>query len=86
MRLISQDGTIDVPYEQVSVEVSVEIRNATEQCAIWCGYSSILERICVAKNFARYSTQEKALRAMQMLHECYTGMNIVFRFPKDDEM
>lgn len=116
MRLISQDGTIDVPYEQVSVE----IRNATEQCEIWCGYSSILERICVAKSFARYSTQEKALKAIQMLHECYTGMlymrnvsfpeeylkrgtgfisvidrgenvkiepmNIVFRFPQEDEV
>lgn len=125
MRWISQDGTIDVPYEQVSIE----IRNGTEQCEIWCGYSSILERICVAKSFARYSTQEKALKAMQMLHECYTGMlymrnvdfgkdvdvkerpkeslthgigfisvfdteenvkiepiNIVFRFPKEDEV
>ena len=55
MRLISQDGTIDVPYEQVSVE----IRNATEQCAIWCGYSSILERICVAKKLCQiFHTRE----------------------------
>lgn len=121
MRWISQDGTIDVPYEQVSIE----IRNGTEQCEIWCGYSSILERICVAKSFARYSTPEKAEKAMQMLHEAYTGapfamknvevpvgfdeqlknmksgiitvhdrednvriepMNIVFRFPAEDEL
>lgn len=65
MRLISQDGTIDVPYEQASIET----RTATNQCEIWCRYSSIPERNCVAKRFATYSTPEKAQKAMRMLHE-----------------
>lgn len=70
MRILSQDGLhegiIDVPYEQVSIE-----QKGNE---IWCGYSSAMDRHCVGKCFAKYSTEAKARKAMQMLHNAYTGL------------
>lgn len=41
MRLISQDGMMDVPYEKVSVE-----QKGNE---IWCGYSTTMSKHCIAK-------------------------------------
>lgn len=64
MRILSQDGTIDVPYEQVSIE-----RKGTN---IWCGYKATLGRSYVGKLSADYSSEEKAEKAMEMLHEKYT--------------
>lgn len=49
MRLISQDGTIDVPYEQISVE-----QKGNE---IWCGYSSTMVKHCMGKKLAEYSNK-----------------------------
>lgn len=63
MRIISQDGMIDVPYEQISIEI--------KENEIWCGYYATLEQHCIAKKFARYSTEAKAKKAMEMLHENY---------------
>lgn len=69
MRILSQDGLhdgiIDVPYEQVSIE--------QKENEIWCGYSSTMDRHCVGKCFAKYSTEEKAIKAMEMLREAYCG-------------
>ena len=77
MRVISQDGNIDVPYEQISIEV--------RDNEIWCGYNVTLEKHCVGKRFAIYSTEEKAEKAMQKLHECYTGVILLQNvgFPDD---
>lgn len=98
MRLISQDGMIDVPYEQVSVE-----QKGNE---IWCGYSTTMSKHCIAKCFAKYSTEDKAgniiesLRSEFVKHtECSYQMgqcgnlymNVgfvppkVFRFPQESE-
>lgn len=67
MRILSQDGLhegiIDVPYEQVSIE--------QKENEIWCGYSSTMDRHCVGKCFAKYSTEAKARKAVEMLHEAY---------------
>ena len=71
MRLISQDGMIDVPYEQVSLEV-----NENE---IYCGYSSILTRHCTGRRFAEYSSKEKALKVMEMLRKAYVGLPIIMQ-------
>lgn len=94
MRILSQDGKIDVPYEQVSIE--------QKENEIWCGYSSTMDRHCVGKCFAKYSTAEKARKAMEMLRDRYTGKdetvfeivhikrsstdNFYFQFPSDDEV
>lgn len=32
-----------------------------------------MDRCCIGKCFAKYSTEEKAKRAMEMLHEAYCG-------------
>ena len=68
MRIISQNGAIDVPYEMSA------IRN-DDNLIILCmagetGKGSVI---------ARYSTSEKAEKAMEMLHRAYTGMPVVFQ-------
>lgn len=92
MRVISQDGKIDVPYEQISIEV--------RDNEIWCGYNATLEKDCIAKRFAIYSSKEKAEKAMRELHDNYSYLwkiehglvsyfadeTIAFRFPQEDEI
>ena len=65
MRIISQDGMIDVPYEQVSIE-----RKGNE---IWCGYSSTMEKHCICKLFAKYPTEADAKNAIEILRDVYVG-------------
>ena len=65
MRIISQDGMIDVPYEQVSIE--------QRENEIWCGYSSTMEKHCIGKLFAKYSTEENAKKAVETLRDVYVG-------------
>lgn len=113
MRVISQNGS-DYPYESIAISYGDGIIYARP-------ISNMDKRYLIAQ----YSTQEKAEKAMQMLHEAYTGapfimknvevpegfaeqlknmrsgfitiadhgdnvkiepMNIVFRFPKEDEL
>ena len=114
MRIISQNGLIDVPYEMTAFHMA----GGTIRMSMVgdTGKGTII---------SQYSTQEKAEKAMQMLHEAYTGapfivnnaavpedfaeqlknmrseiitvhdrednvkiepMNIVFRFPQEDEV
>lgn len=63
MRIISQDGTIDVPYEMVVIQRFEEDiyflnRNLT-------GVEDLINDI----RLAEYSTEEKAIKAMEMLRE-----------------
>lgn len=63
MRVISQDGTIDVPYEMVVIQRFEEDvyflnRNLT-------GVEDLISDIRLAK----YSTEAKAIKAMEMLRE-----------------
>ena len=113
MRVISQNGC-DYPYEGIAISYGDGIIYARP-------ISNMDKRYLIAQ----YSTQDKAEKAMQMLHEAYTGapfimknvevpddfaekikdlrngiitiidreynvkiesMNIVFRFPQDDEI
>ena len=113
MRIIAQDGC-DYPYESIAISYGDGIIYARP-------ISNMDKRYFLAK----YSTQEKAEKVMQMLHEAYTGapfimnnavfpegfdeqlknmksgfitvvdhgdnvriepMNIVFRFPQEDEI
>ena len=73
MRVISQDGTIDVPYEMVVIQRFEEDvyflnRNLT-------GVEDLVSDIRLAK----YSTEAKAIKAMEMLREAYIGMPIVIQ-------
>lgn len=65
MRVISQHGNVDLPYEQIVVchatENVVALHNAKEYV------------------LGRYSSQEKAYKAMEMLREAYIGMPIVMQ-------
>ena len=113
MRIIDQNGC-DYPYESIAISYGDGIIYARP-------ISNMDKRYLIAQ----YSTQEKAEKAMQLLHEAYTGapfimknvevpvgfaeqlknmrsgfisvvdhgdnvriepMNIVFRFPQEDEI
>lgn len=113
MRIISQNGC-DYPYESIAISYGDGIIYAIP-------ISNMDKRYLIAQ----YSTQEKAEKALQMLHEAYTGapfimknvevpvgfaeqlknmksgfitvvdhgdnvrieqMNIVFRFPSEDDI
>lgn len=84
MRIISQDGMIDVPYEQISIEQRIN--------EIWCGYSSTMSSHCIGKLFAKYSDESKARKAMEMLRIKYQNSKLIerpdiyFIFPKDEEL
>jgi hypothetical protein len=85
MRVISQDGTLDIPYEQVVIqrfkgEIYFLNKNLT-------GIDDLVSDIVIAK----YSTEEKAKKAMEMLREeyqKYASQNYmkVFQFPADEEL
>lgn len=65
MRVISQDGTIDVPYEMVVIQRFEEDiyflnRNLTE-----------VEDLISDIRLAKYSTKAKAIKAMEMLRTSY---------------
>ena len=90
MRMISQDGKVDLPYEQVVVTINA----ADEKTIIACPVNVADETYW---NMAKYSTKEKAAKAMEELRteyggykqakssEYYFAFNYpkVFRFPKD---
>lgn len=100
MRVISQDGIVDLPYEKAVLYAEYEIviaKVGDERCVIGI-----------------YSTEEKAIKAMEMLREAYNNnefyhhmsttdtfketMDLLsnekfkeatskyFRFPQDDEI
>jgi hypothetical protein len=78
VRLISQAGDIDIPYESSTV-----VRADVLIAAFSVNDNS--KRIVMGM----YSTEEKAKKVMEMLSNVYAGFepaNIVFRFPKDDEI
>lgn len=72
MRVISQGGTIDVPYDYFSLSIAgakivsgmVEDRNVF---SIFCHNLSSPN----GTKLAEYSTKEKAIKAMEMLRKAY---------------
>lgn len=65
MRVISQDGTIDIPYEEVIIQsfrsrIYVLNKNLT-------GVESLSDDMQIAD----YSTEAKAIKAMEMLRKAY---------------
>lgn len=90
MRIISQNKEHDIPYEH---------------CALWTKYQeNIIYATPIGEQdtllqMARYSTQEKAEKAMKMFHRYYGNYMIekiykqelcnvwpVFQFPQEEEL
>lgn len=67
MRVISQDGTIDVPYDYFSLSVASGKYEDVEVAYIYCHNLSSPN----GTKLAKYSTKEKAIKAMEMLRETY---------------
>ena len=89
MRVISQDGTIDVPYEMVVIQKYTN--------AVYFLNCNLAGAEGVDIRLAKYSTEEKAIKAMEMLRKAWINeaiefthgiyhRNIVFQFPQDDEI
>lgn len=83
MRIISQNGNIDLPYEDTVIHTEYFKLEPGVVVAIFKGEKYTL---------GRYSTGEKAIKAMKMLREAwkfedgiYHG-NIIFQFPQDSEI
>lgn len=72
MRVISQNGKLDFPYENIVVEIMDNVIVA---------YTPMTSPL----RMAQYKSQEKAEKAMQKLHECYTGVILLQNvgFPDD---
>ena len=73
MRIISQDGKVDVPYEMTAIhllEGSVLMNMVGDT-----GKGSVI---------ATYSTSKKAQKAMQMLRTAYTGRFVTSADISDD--
>jgi hypothetical protein len=75
MRIISQDGTIDAPYEISSLSMAVGKYENVEHAAIFCHNSST----AMGTKMAGYRSKEKAKKAMEMLRDTYIGMPIVMQ-------
>ena len=70
MRVISQDGTLDFPYEISTIFIYPSIENVIAIQSAGDSEFSII---------GRYSSKEKAIKAMEMLREAYAGMPIVMQ-------
>lgn len=87
MRVISQDGTFDVPYEISSFSMAVGKYDGVEHAAIYCHNSST----AAGTKMAEYNSKEKAKKAMEMLRNKYmeyTSTNYlkIFQFPAEEEL
>ena len=68
MRVISQDGTIDVPYDYFSLSLASGKYEDVEVAYIYCHNLSSPN----GTKLAKYSTKAKAIKAMEMLRERHT--------------
>ena len=88
MRLISQDGGVDIPYEMSALSIG----NFLGKTVIYVSSKLLDEKPFL---FASYSSKEKALKIMEYLRKTYSKTpeygdeyfeDLVFRFPKDNEV
>ena len=90
MRLVSQDGSIDVPYEMCALSIGTTANKTN----IYVRSKLFDEKPCL---FGVYSEERKALKAMEELRKTYSKNpnygeevdffeDLVFQFPKDDEV
>lgn len=73
MRILSQDGTIDMPYELTALSISYKIVGSRMDKNIFCvnAHSNSLNAKRVI--MGEYSSEEKAKESMKMLHRAYVG-------------
>ena len=86
MRLISQDGEIDVPYEYGSLCIGfIKGEEHIIDTISYYNYSSQK-----GTKLAEYSSKSKALKVMEMVRNAYSRFtntyNIIFKFPDDSEV
>lgn len=67
MRIISQDGKVDIPYDYFLLSMDSGKFSDGEIAIIYCRNLSSPD----GTKLARYSTKEKALKAMKMLRKSY---------------
>ena len=88
MRLISQDGGVDIPYEMSALSIGDFLGKT---------YIYVRSKLLDEKtfSFASYSSKEKGLKVMENLRKTYSKLpkyadeyfeDLVFQFPKDDEV
>ena len=89
MRLISQDGEIDVPYEHGSLCIGF-IKGEEHIINTISYYNYSCQK---GTKLAEYSSEDKALKVMEMLRKEYLETVYdyrtrpkVFQFPKDEEV
>ena len=77
MRVISQDGKIDIPYE----DFVFSILKSSGKNYVIVAVKNVAEPPEVFMNslVATYSTKAKAIKAMKMLRETYAGMPIMMQ-------
>ena len=80
MRIISQNGAIDVPYEYGSLSVGVGKEEEIEHAVI--KYRNVSSQN--GTKLAEYSSKAKALKAMEMLRTAYTGRFVTTADITDD--
>ena len=80
MRVISQDGTIDIPYDYFSLTIANGKYEDVEVACIYCYNLSSPK----GTKLAEYSRKEKAEKAMEMLRDTYQHGKRV-SVPKFDE-
>lgn len=73
MRVISQDGTIDMPYDSVIIQ-----RFGREIYFLNKNLIGV-EQLVSDMDIAKYSTEEKAKKAMEMLRKAYVGNIVMFQ-------
>ena len=78
MRIISQDGTIDIPYEQVVIQ------RFREKIYFLNKNLTGIEQLVSDMEIASYSTEEKAEKAMEMLRTAYAGKFVTNADVPDD--
>ena len=73
MRVISQDGTMDMPYEISSFSMAVGKYENVEHAVIFCyNYSTSM-----GTKMAEYGSKEKAKKAMEELRYAYMCHTLV---------
>lgn len=101
MRIISQDGTLDIPYEQVIVQ------RFKEKIYVLNKNLTGVVKLCDDMQIDKYSTEEKAKKSMEELKSAYIchnyfnlgkalpngideklifGFTGVFKFPAEEEL
>ena len=78
MRILSQDGRIDLPYENFSLSIT------QDNCIVAARDVVARPTEMLIGTVAKYSSFEKAQKAMEMLHIAYAGKFITNADVSDD--